>query len=114
LVGRSYGGNIVHLLLTTKKEIAAHTRAMVLIAPAVDVSEVDEDIENLPVMLVWSKDDPILRFAPERVTDAYQNVTPCYFDKVIPEGEADHWGHSPENMKPVEFQSALKAFVSKL
>lgn len=126
LVGRSWGGGVV---LRTLSKMAANEAArahleavkcLVLIAPAAPeqlLQQLPDEVRKLPLLLVWSGDDPVVPFQNNaEVLEAFTGYKQTlFFDSVVPEGASpgEQWlGHAPELQRSPEFAEALLSLLN--
>jgi hypothetical protein len=86
-----------------------------LIAPIVDKPLINT-ITNIPILLVWTKDDSISNFSnSNQFLDICKNVTPLFFDTVTDAPAiAKDLSHQPDLMRNSEFYSAVKNWIQYL
>lgn len=91
-------------LLESINRVLDSVKCVVLVAPAVPralLEQLPDRIRALPMLLVWSKDDPVVPFKNhERVMEAFTGIKrTLFFDEVVPPDAPpeDRWrGHAPE------------------
>ena len=112
LVGRSYGAKIaMELALTNLSE----TLGLVLISPAgSNLFKKETELHSIPLLLIWSKDDPIIPFSETKIFEENSNnYSSLYFDTLQKKGE--EWrAHSAQSERPDEVNTAILNFVQEI
>ena len=76
---------------------------IILIAPITN-HDLNLKIKNIPILLVWGKDDPIVPFEKSKEIEEDCNyLTPLYFDEVVKLGVNRSLAHQPDLMRYLFF-----------
>ena len=113
-VGRSYGGRVV---LSFAEKRPTDVDGMVLIAPAASANsfKLDSSIVNMPIMLFWAEDDPIIRFTGSKsYIEKFPNAIVCPVGTVLAPGVETWKGHSPELVKYELFKECMEKYMSQI
>jgi hypothetical protein len=107
-------GRTAKIALALVALIKDRVAGIVLIAP--DVSqELMSPIKEIPVLLVWSEEDPLVSFTKSKqVEEAFLHVTPLYFDHILHPGVSLLEAHNPELVKLDLFASSLQEWTQTL
>jgi pimeloyl-ACP methyl ester carboxylesterase len=114
-VGRSYGGKV---LMELAKRHAALVRAMVLIAPALDMDNLKQyssTVWSKPTLLVGAEDDPLVPYSNlVTLSKSFANGKLVSMGKINPPAEEKWRAHTPENEKVEEFHKVFDSFFDGL
>ncbi|MHA1223684.1 MAG: alpha/beta fold hydrolase [Candidatus Heimdallarchaeaceae archaeon] len=92
-----------------------NTLGLILISPAgYSYYQRESILHPLPLLLIWSKDDPIIPFSEAEVfREKAKNLSTLFFDTLQKKGEA--WrAHSAQSERPDEVNAAIIKFVQQL
>lgn len=70
------------------------------------------ELHNIPTLLIWAKDDPIMPFElKSHIEETAKRIEKLYFDKLQIEKES--WkAHSPENERPEQVNRVIVTFLN--
>ncbi len=112
IIGRSYGARIAMNLALTN---LSRTLGVVFISPAGSQHYKKEtDLHSIPLLLIWSKDDPFIPFSETKIFEESSNkYSTLFFDSLQQKGE--EWrAHSAQSERPNEVNAAILNFVQEI
>lgn len=107
-------GKSVPLTIKAASLIESKIAGIILIAP-VSNHELNYKIKNIPILLVWGKDDTIVPFEKaNEIENDCNYVTTLFFDQIAQPGVNRSLAHQPDLMRNVEFYNGVKNWIQNL
>jgi len=109
LVAKGDGAKMAfHLAQQEKEKIGG----MILFAPIVERSRT-ENIEDIPVLLVWAKEDSVVPFSQSKgVENQFFDVTTLYYESILPPGVSPKEAHNPEKFKLESIDATVQEWTT--
>eukprot|EP01095_Lingulamoeba_sp_RSL-Kostka_P005582 TRINITY_DN1697_c1_g1_i1.p1 TRINITY_DN1697_c1_g1~~TRINITY_DN1697_c1_g1_i1.p1 ORF type:complete len:315 (-),score=82.75 TRINITY_DN1697_c1_g1_i1:6-950(-) len=115
LIGRDWGAKIIFDSLKSLQDIV---KGIVLVTPKIkqsDLENVPERIFDIPLLLVWGKDDVINQFNNRMpILNNFRKVTVLFFENTVPLGVSASLTNKPAAMNPEEFNKSVLDFCENL
>jgi len=107
-------GKSASLTIKAASVIESKIAGIILIAPSIN-HELRMIIKDMPILLVWAKDDPVVPFENTNEIETECNyVTSLYFDQVVNTGVNRVLAHQPDLMRNDEFYVGIKNWIQNL
>ena len=109
LVAKGEGAEMAFSVAQQNKQRIA---GFILFAPTFQSTWV-ESIADIPVLLVWAKQDQVVPFSgASAVERAFFDVQTLFFDSIIPEGVSKVEAHNPEKFKLEQIDIQIQDWVT--